>query len=154
MSILAALLLAGCGGRAAPSSTLPSARSARQGVEHAYGVLFDLANPALSPKLKEIQDGSSLRAALRAALASPLAKQAKGARVESVREQAGKACRSAVLPSPCATVGYELLGSSGAILLPGSKGYAVYEHSRWLVAKATICGLLSLENSGRPPAGC
>jgi hypothetical protein len=109
-------------------------------------VLFDLADPALAPKLAVIQDGSALKSAMTTALGSNLAKAAGGASVSSVRNE--------FLPSPCAKVTYDILSPKNTVLLPNSGGLAIYEKARWVVAKVTICTLLELEDAGAVPPGC
>jgi hypothetical protein len=115
--------------------------------------LFDLHNPAVSPKLLVVQDGAALKAAFTAAIHSVLAKQAGGAKVLAVTVEEGASCKNQLLPSPCAAVTYDILSPTKAVVLADSKGAAVYIDSHWLVAKATICSLLTLE-SGKTPSGC
>lgn len=116
--------------------------------------LFDLASPAIAPKLAAVQDGSSLRSAFAAALKSPLAKEAGGAHVLSVAIEGKATCSSKSLPSPCALVTYNVLSPSGSALLTNQKGFAVESGGHWLVSKMTICTLLTLDNGGTTPAGC
>jgi hypothetical protein len=75
------------------------------------------------------------------------------AKVKSIDLQSGSACQANGVPSPCATVTYDL-DAGGSTLLPGSKGYAARTGGKWLVSKATFCSLLALESGGTPPAGC
>jgi hypothetical protein len=146
---------AGAAGRpAATRAAGTTSVQVRKAVTAAFSTVFDLSDPALSPKLAAIQDGSSLKAAMAAALRSPLARRATGAKVLAVVQQSTSACRAALLPAPCAAVRYEILGKKGTVFLAGAKGYAVYQRPRWKVAKSTICALLSLESSGKAPAGC
>ncbi len=123
-------------------------------IKHAYSVLFDLANPALAPKIAVIQDGSVLEAAMKTALKSALAKSAAGATVSKVVIEQGTACKNEFLPSPCATVRYDILSPTKTPVLTNAAGVAVYQHGHWLVGKVTICTLLELENSGAVPPGC
>jgi len=139
---------------AATSSSLPPLTTSTAEIKHAYAILFDLANPAIPPKLAVVQDGSTLEAAFTAAIHSALAKEAAGASVSSVKIEQGAGCSNAALPSPCAKVVYDILGPNKKPVLTGSSGAAVYQTSKWLVAKSTICGLLALENGGTPPSGC
>jgi hypothetical protein len=136
------------------TTTLPSAAQSTAAVKNAYSVLFDLADPELSPKLAVIQDGSALASAMQTALKSPLAKAAGGASVSKVVIEMGAACKNEFLPSPCAKVTYEILSPAHSVVLPSTDGLAVYQHSKWVVAKLTICVLLELENSGKVPPGC
>jgi hypothetical protein len=123
-------------------------------IDKAYMALFDLANPAIAPKLAAVQDGAALRSAFAVALKSPLAKEAGGARVLSVAVQSKATCTAKSLPSPCALVTYDVLSPSGAALLTNQKGSAVNSRGHWLVSKTTICTLLTLDNGGTAPAGC
>ena len=143
-------------GSTSPGSTEPtSGAGATAAVHAAYQVLFDLANPALAPKLAVVQDGSTLAGTMAKELGSALAKQATGATVSAVTTEPASSCSDSGLPSPCASVRYSILGKGGKALLSNSKGYAVYVGGRWLVAKETICGLLALAaGGGGEPAGC
>jgi hypothetical protein len=137
---------------AGPSTTVPSKTSA--GIDKAYMTLFDLSSPAIAPKLAAVQDGSVLRGAFKAALGSPLAKEAGGARVLSVTIESAAACSAKSLPSPCALVTYDVLSPAKTPLLTNEKGSAVESGGHWLVSKTTICSLLSLESAGATPPGC
>jgi len=132
---------------------------AKAQIEHAYSTLFNFVNHSVSAKTVLIENGSTLRAALKQALSSSLAKQAAGAEVIAVKLLSAEQCQQAALVSPCAMVTYNLLSPTHAPLLATpSSGYAVYVNGRWLVAKATICGLLELfySASGHKgvPSGC
>jgi hypothetical protein len=160
---LGAVALGACGSTStattttsAPATTtrLPSAAASTTQIRHAYSVLFDLADPALAPKLAVVEGGAGLHGAFLAALHSSLAKRAGGAAVHKVTIERGAACGAELISSPCAKVTYDILSPSRAVLLPGSTGLAVYQHGRWLVARVTICTLLELENAGKVPAGC
>jgi len=156
VSAMVAATLAACSSSAKPATTttLPSPAASTAAIEHAYAVLFDLANPALSPKLAVVQDGSALKSAMKTALKSALAKSAAGATVSKVTIEQGTYCKNELLPSPCATVRYDVLSPTKTVVLPNAGGVAVYQHGRWLVGKTTICALLELENSGAVPPGC
>ena len=54
----------------------------------------------------------------------------------------GAPCKNEFLPSPCAKVTYEILSPTHTVLLPATDGLAVYQQSKWVVAKLTICVLL------------
>ncbi len=123
-------------------------------IKHAYEVLFNLADPAVAPKLAVVQDGSTLESAMKAALRSPLAKSAAGATLSKITIERGAACKNELLPSPCAAVTYDILSPTKAVVLPNAGGLALYQHGHWLVGKTTICALLELENSGTVPPGC
>jgi len=149
--------LAACSSSAKPAATtttLPSPAVSTAAIKHAYEVLFDLANPALSPKIAVIQGGTTLESAIKTALKSALAKSAAGATLSKVTIEHGTACKNELLPSPCATVSYDILSPAKTAVLSNAAGVAVYQHGRWLVGKTTICTLLELENSGAAPPGC
>jgi hypothetical protein len=157
--------LAACGGGSSTSTStssstttlpvkLPSLSVSKAQITQAYSVLFDLSDPAVPPKLAVVQDGATLQSAFTAAIHSALAKEAGGAKVLSVKVEQGSSCTNDVLPSPCAAVVYDILSPAKAIVLSGSAGSAVYENSHWLVAKTTICSLLTLDNGGKTPSGC
>jgi hypothetical protein len=157
MVAIFAIALGACGSSSTPTTTtttLPSVAASTAAIKHAYGVLFDLADPALAPKLAVIQDGSALKSAMTTALGSNLAKAAGGASVSSVSIEHGSACKNEFLPSPCAKVTYDILSPKNTVLLPNSGGLAIYEKARWVVAKVTICTLLELEDAGAVPPGC
>lgn len=150
-----ACLLGACG---SSTSTVNQA-TARAEISQQYSTLFNFANKNISVKVPAIQDGSSLKQALSQALSSPLVKEVSGARVESVQLLGSSACSKQGLPSPCAKVTFELLGTNGQPLFSTpSSGYAVYVSGKWLAAKSTACGLLELfySVSGRTgvPPGC
>ena len=124
----------------------------------AYNTLFNLANPDVTTKVAVIQNGASIQPALQEALSSSLASSSAGSKIDSVKVLTTSVCRQASLPSPCAKVVYDILGTTGTAILPNSQGYAVFSAGHWLVAKATICGLLGLfyqaaGKTGTPP-GC
>jgi len=149
------LLLAACG--STPVQTSPAQIEAAVG--HAYATLFDFADHDIAVKTAVIENGSTLRGALTQALSSSLAKRATGAKVSKVQLLSASACRQAAMTSPCARVTYNLLSTAHTPLFATpSIGYAVSVGGHWLVAKSTICGLLSLfySTSGRSgsPPGC
>ncbi len=145
---------AGSGTTATSTTTLPSAARSRAQIAAAYSTLFDLASPAVPPKLAVVQGGAHLRGAFVKALHSPLAKLAGGARIQATKIEKGSACAAETLPSPCAAVDYEILSPKGKVILANSKGFAVYAPPRWLVSKGTICALLTLDNGSVAPPGC
>jgi hypothetical protein len=152
-----ALALAACSSSGTPATTttsIPSPSASAAAIRHAYAVLFDLADPALSPKLAVVQGGSALESAMKAALKSALAKTAAGATLSKVVIEHGSACKDEFLPSPCAKVTYDILSPTKAVVLRNAGGLALYQHGHWLVGKTTICTLLELENSGTVPRGC
>lgn len=153
--LLAGSLLAACGG--GPSAPTLDRKAAPAAIRHAYDVLFDFSNPSIGDKVAVIEDGSSVRGALRQALASPLASLATGAKVTKTTILEDAACKAAAVPAPCARVRYDILGAKGAVLYGGSGGYAVFDGT-WRVAHSTVCGLLATmyETLGKKgtPSGC
>jgi hypothetical protein len=155
------LVLAACGGSSGsppPSSTgttqPTSGAGATTAVRQAYATLFDLSNPSIDPKVAAVQNGAGLRSAIATELSTSLAKLAGGASVSQVTVATATKCGTEGLPSPCASVEYQILSTKGKPLLPSSSlGWAVYVSGRWVVAQETICGLLSLA-SAKAPAGC
>jgi hypothetical protein len=167
VAVLAAVSLgaAACssGGSATPTTASTTtvtfnAATEQTDVATVYQTLFNLSNPALDSKIAVIQDGSKISSALQDALSSSLASSASGAKVDSVTVLSKSACSKASLPSPCASVIYDILGPNASVILGMQKGYAVFSVGKWLVAKTTICGLLGLfySASGKSgaPKGC
>lgn len=149
-------LLAACGGPSIPAP--PNPATAKVGVTEAYETVFDLADPSLTPKVADVQDGPTIRSSLRRALSSPLAESAAGAVINGVTILSPTRCTSSSAPSPCARVTYEIDGPTSGGILENVTGYAVYVDGKWLVAKVTMCSLLGLfwqatHKRGRPP-GC
>jgi hypothetical protein len=127
-------------------------------ITQAYNTLFDFADPSVADKVAVIQDGASIEAGLSQALSSSLATSATGAKVNNISFLDTSGCTQAMLPSPCASVTYDILGQSGTAILPNNQGYAVSINGSWLVATNTVCGLLGLfyqaeGKTGNPP-GC
>src|SRR5579884_880740 len=163
----AALLALAVGTAACSSSNTPATTTttkplnpttAQADIGAAYNTLFNFSVNSTTEKLAVVQNGSQVKTALSQALASPLAKGSGGAGVDSSLILYGEGCSTQKLPSPCARVTYDILGTSGTPSLAGQTGYAVYQNGKWLVAKVTICGLLDLfyqasGKSGSPP-GC
>jgi hypothetical protein len=144
----------GTTGGTGTATTVPSAARSAADIKRAFTVLFNLADPAVAPKLAVVQDGSALRATFAKALKSALAKEAHGATVLKLTMLAKPACQAEALPSPCAKVVYDILAKSGKVLLADSVGFAVYQPPTWKVSKVTICTLLTLDNGNIAPAGC
>jgi len=138
----------------AATTTSLSPAASKSAIKHAFSTLFNLANPAVAPKLAVIQDGQTLKATITKELKSALAKKAGGADVTAVALKSGSACSAETLTSPCALVTYNIVSPAHAVLLAHSKGFAVYVSQKWLVSKATICTLLTLANGNVRPSGC
>jgi hypothetical protein len=131
----------------------PSGPGAKIAIDKAFDTLFDLANPAVAPKLAVIEGGAALKSTFESALKSPIAKIAGGAKVLTVTSVPSATCTNEALPVPCEAVSFNVLSLAGKKLI-GDNGFAVYTGGRWLVAKQTICGLLALAAGGKEPAGC
>jgi hypothetical protein len=127
-------------------------------ITQAYQTLFDFADPSVADKVAVIQNGSSIEAGLSQALSSSLAASATGANVTNISFLDSSGCTQAGLPSPCASVTFDILGPGGTAILPGNNGYAVSINGSWLVATNTVCALLGLfyQASGKTgtPPGC
>ena len=161
VAVMAAVSLgaAACSsGTAAVTTTTLSQAASQTAISSAYDTLFHLATGALDAKIAVVQDGSKLRSALHAAQISSLAASSDGTKIDSVNTLTSTQCKAKSLPTPCEHVVYDVLGTNGAAILPMSQGYAVFVGGHWLVAKATICGLLGLfyqaEGKTGTPPGC
>jgi hypothetical protein len=159
-AVLAALALGAAACSSGGNTTTPTynAATVNQDIGTSFTTLFNLANKAVDTKVAVIQNGASIRAAMQDALNSPLSNSSAGAKIDSISVLTAAQCSAKSLPTPCAKVVYDILGTTGSAILPNSQGFAVFENGRWLVAKATICGLLGLfyqteGKSGSPP-GC
>lgn len=160
MKRLAALLIAGVAvvAGACSSSSTPNAAHSKTDITQAYDKLFNFADKSLPDKEAVVEGGASLKTALDQGLTSPLASGVAGASVSSVTILSDSQCATHKVPTPCASVAYSLLSSSGQAVLSGQVGYATYSTGKWLVAKVTICGLLdslySVTGQKGTPPGC
>jgi hypothetical protein len=150
------------GTTAATTTTVTvNAATAPADIAQVYDTLFHFSSGTVASKEAVIQNGTSIKSSLNEALASSLAASAAGTKVNSTNLLTATQCghlSPKALPYPCAHVNYDILGTSGAAILPGNNGYAVFVGGHWLVAKTTICTLLGLfytasGKSGTPP-GC
>ncbi len=150
-----ALTAAACGGSSTPTFSKPQAKT---DISNAYDTLFHFSSGTLASKEAVIQNGASLKAAMGQALASSESSASDGANVDSVDFLSSADCTKQKLPSPCAKVKYDILGTGGTAILPGNTGYTVLSGGKWLVAKTTICTLLGLfytaEGKTGTPPGC
>ena len=159
--VAVALTAAACSsGNNTASTTAPTFNPATEqsDISTSFTTLFNLADKNVDSKVAVIQNGSQIRSAMQDALNSPLSNSSAGAKIDSVTALSSAGCSQQRLPSPCAKVVYDILGTNGSAILPNSQGYAVYVNGKWQVAKVTICGLLTLfyqteGKSGSPP-GC
>jgi hypothetical protein len=151
-----ALTVAGCG--SSPTTPAVNPAKAPAAIGAAYQTLFDLANKSVAAKVAVVQDGSSLSSALSQALSSSAAGGIAGASVHSTTLLSKSQCATKGVAFPCASVGYDLLGTNGTPALAGQTGYASYIGGKWLVSKITVCDLLGLfygvENLKGVPPGC
>jgi hypothetical protein len=124
----------------------------------AYETLFNFSSSNLSAMTGVIQGGSALKKSMSDAIKSPLASAAKGAKVLSVTLESSSLCSSKGVPTPCASVKYDILGSGNSVTLGPETGYATYASGSWLVAKVTICSLLgdfyAASGNAGTPSGC
>ncbi len=162
----AVTLLAGCSSSPTKSQSASTSSTAAisglsqsdlNAIKTAYSTLFDLANSSVSAKVQVVQDGASIQQAMATELGSSLAKAVTGAKILSVKGETTSGCSAEALTPPCAQVQYQMMAPNGQPILGTtsiSTGYAVKSAGKWYVAKATICSLLSLANSGNPPNGC
>lgn len=164
VALIASLMISGCGSSkkaaatsppattsAAPStavSTSPSTSAApvaadaatRAAVTKAYTTLFNADAGAISAKTAVLQDGAAFGPDILALSKSPLT---KGLSVSVTGVS--------LLTATKAKVAFSLL-MSGKVLLTGQSGYALLQGGTWKVAADTLCGLLSLQGTGVPPA--
>ena len=143
--IVMGLALAACG------SGGQSAADAQEEISSNWTTFFNGANPDTAGRVKLLQDGANLQAAIAAAQANPTSK-AVSASVKKVDVLKGSDCQAASLSSPCAKVTYDIV-ANGSALISGSTGYAVRVNSKWVVSKTSFCSLLKLAAPTTPP-GC
>ncbi len=142
-------------GQNSTSTTLLNTGQSKAEITNAYTTLFDLSNPSIGPKVAVTQDGSQLEVSMKSAFGSSLSKAAGSAKVINVTLGTKQSCIIADEQYPCAVVSYNLMTPSGSpIFSSPSTGYAVYSKNKWLVAKNTVCSLLTLANSNKIPQGC
>jgi hypothetical protein len=166
VAVLAAIALGATacssGTTAATTTTVTvNTATAPTDIGQVYDTLFHFTSGTLASKEAVIQDGASISSALHEALTSNLASSAAGTKINSVNLLTSTQCKAVTpkaLPYPCAHVNYDINGTSGAAILPGNNGYAVFVNGHWTVAKTTICTLLGLfytasGKTGTPP-GC
>ncbi|MHB8438150.1 MAG: hypothetical protein ACYDD4_03195 [Acidimicrobiales bacterium] len=145
-------------GSSGPSAQPPNPATSNTQIAAAYEGVFNFTDKQLASKEAHIQDGRSIDQGLSAAANSSLSSGIGGASVQSTSILNSSGCTAAKVSSPCASVSYSILGTNGVVLYGGQKGYAVYVGGKWLMAKTTICNLLTLfwnasGKQGSPP-GC
>ncbi len=144
-------------GSTSPPTTTTQSSTASGEVTQAFETLFD-PTASIADKVAAIQDGTSIETDLNQAFSSSLSSSATGVSVDDISFPDSSGCTQAGLPSPCATVSYDILGQGGTTLLPGNQGSAVSVDGTWLVSTNTACTLLQLfyqaEGKTGSPPGC
>ncbi len=103
---------------------------------------FFSGKTSAAKKITLLQNGQAYTAIIHAQSGSSLASSASA-----------KVTKLTVTSPTQATVTYNvLLGTTPA--LTGQSGVAVYQNGTWKVGDASFCGLLALENGGKPPSVC
>ena len=132
----------------APSSAAPSSPSTGSTADAAAQItanwekFFD-AHTTVAEKVKLLQNGAALEAAIKTFANFPLA-SGIGAKVTNVT----------VNSATKAAVTYNLTSSDGSALLSNQKGVAVYQDGTWKVGDASLCGLFKLIPGATVPAAC
>jgi hypothetical protein len=109
-----------------------------------WATFFNAKTPN-SRRVQLLQDGQLFAAVLKAQSSNPLASSASA-----------KVSKVSLTSASQAAVTYTIL-VSGAPVLSGQKGVAVYQSGVWKVGFASFCGLLILQNAGKTsglPAVC
>jgi hypothetical protein len=132
----------------APSSAAPSSPGTGSTADAAAQItanwekFFD-AHTTVADKVKLLQNGAALEAAIKTFANFPLA-SGIGAKVTHV-----------TVTSPTkAAVTYNLTSSDGSALLSNQKGVAVYQDGTWKVGDQSLCGLFKLIPGATVPAAC
>jgi hypothetical protein len=132
----------------APSSAAPSSpgtgstAGAAAQIKANWEKFFDAGTP-VAEKVKLLQNGAALEAAIKAFANFPLA-SGIGATVTKVT----------VNSATQAAVTYNLTSSDGSALLSNQKGVSVYQDGTWKVGDASLCGLFKLIPGGTVPTAC
>jgi hypothetical protein len=141
----------GSGSASAPASasaSAPAASSSSAGSSSAVAAItatwekFFSSSTSTAERVALLQNGSTFSAAIKEFASLPLA-SGIGAKVTNV----------AVTSSTAATVTYNIT-SSGASVLSGQKGAAVYQGGSWKVGDASLCALFKLIPGGTVPSAC
>jgi hypothetical protein len=132
----------------APSSAAPSSPGtgstgdAAAQIKANWEKFFD-AHTTVADKVKLLQNGAALEAAIKTFANFPLA-SGIGAKVTNVT----------VTSATKAAVTYNLTSSDGSALLSNQKGVAVYQDGTWKVGDQSLCGLFKLIPGATVPAAC
>src|SRR5437879_10572024 len=148
-----AVTLAACGGGSSSSSSTTTTQSPAQAtaaITANWTAFFNGANPNASSKLALLQNGNKLSAQFNKNLNNPAA-ATTAAKVTNVAVLPASQCQQAAVPSPCAKVSYDLVSrSTGAPLLAGQTGYAVFQNGQWQISQNTFCALIALTGDQCP----
>jgi hypothetical protein len=124
---------------AAASPGLGSAADTQQ-ITQNWQAFFSKSTPA-EQKAQYLQNGSQMAATIQQFASNSVVGQAS-VRVDSVK-----------FTSPTqATVTYDIIGPTGAPLLPNATGQATKQNGTWVVSDSSLCSLLSLTGGTIP--GC
>jgi len=129
---------------AAPSTASPSAASGGNAVAEITAnwiAFFDPKTPT-AKRVSVLQNGSAFASEIQSSASFPGASSASA-----------KVTKVTVTSATQAIVIYNIL-LLGSPVLSNQKGVAVLEGGTWKVGDASFCSLLTLENSGKPPAVC
>jgi len=128
---------------ASPSATATGASSgsAVSQITANWTAFFSPKTP-VSKRVSLLQNGSAFASTIQAQAGSALASTASA-----------KVTKVTVTSASQAKVTYDVL-LAGTPALKNQSGVAVLQNGTWKVGDASFCGLLTLENSGKPPAVC
>jgi hypothetical protein len=148
-----AVALAACSSGSSSSSSTTTTQSPAQAtaaITTNWTGFFDGGNPNSNQKLLLLQNNGKLTAVYNKAYNNPAAAMT-ATKVTNVAVLSSSDCQAAAAPSPCAKVSYDLVNrTTGAPLLAGQTGYAVYQNGKWLVSQNTFCALIGLEGTQCP----
>jgi hypothetical protein len=136
-------------GGAAGAGAAPTAAHSTKQVTKVFTTLFNANDKNLAAREALIQDAPKYKTKFTALFKSAVAKaNPTVAKVTAVTFPSSAACRAAVKVATCAAVTYDLdTATTGASLLTGRSGYAVYVGRHWLVADVSFCTLAKLAGS-------
>lgn len=142
-ALLAVLALGATACAGGPASARYNPATLQSDVSNAYMTVFNMAySKNVSSKVKTIQDGTSIRVALAQLLSNRLSNTLVGVQIHGVMVPSSSVCHQQKVPAPCATVRYIFISAVSGPQLDNT-GYATFQNGHWLVAKVTVCDLLS-----------
>ncbi|TML37523.1 MAG: hypothetical protein E6G27_17310 [Actinobacteria bacterium] len=127
-----------CGGGGGQSPA-----SARVEITRNWEALFSQAS-TVETKVTDLQNGVRHRPTIETLVNSPLTKGTEAKVREVILTSGAK--------PPSAVVRYDILVSGKPVTANPFSGTALRLNGRWVMAEATLCGLVSL--AGAPPADC